>query len=221
MKPKKNIYSKYSDEDKFDIYSKKPINNKDFLKNISKIKSKYMQDYKNPNQTSKYIEEKKFNNLLTAYFQDYNNLKSKYKFKNDSKPRNINLKYDEKDFNIKQQNLNRIISDDLTQIKDFNFDLCDNLINDLPKENNSIIKTLQNKEDYCSSLKTSGEFTHCCYFESKNGINGCYQITDDEYENIVRFKKYLRDQIADDKLGIHCSSKFISLSLFAVLALLF
>ena len=97
MKPKNKIYSKYSDEDKFDIYSKKPINNKDFLKNISKIKSKYMQDYKNPNQTSKYIQEKKFNNLLTAYFQDYNNLKSKYKFKNDSKPRNINLKYDEKE----------------------------------------------------------------------------------------------------------------------------
>ena len=79
----------------------------------------------------------------------------------------------------------------------------------------------QYEEDYCSSLKTSGEFTHCCYFESKNGINGCYQITDDQYENVVRYKKYLRDQIADDDLGIHCSSKFISLSLFAVLALLF
>ena len=77
------------------------------------------------------------------------------------------------------------------------------------------------EEDYCSSLKTSGEFTHCCYFESKNGINGCYQITDDQYENVVRYKKYLRDQIGDDNLGIHCSSKFISLSLFAVLALLF
>ena len=77
------------------------------------------------------------------------------------------------------------------------------------------------EEDYCSSLQTSPEFTHCCYFESKNGINGCYQITDDAYENIVRYKKYLRDQIADDDLGIHCSSKFISLSLFAVLALLF
>ena len=77
------------------------------------------------------------------------------------------------------------------------------------------------EEDYCSSLKTSGEFTHCCQFESENGIKGCYQITDDQYENIVRFKKYLRDQIGDDDLGINCSSKFISLSLFAVLALLF
>ena len=77
------------------------------------------------------------------------------------------------------------------------------------------------EEDYCSSLQTDPGFTHCCYFESKNGINGCYQITDDQYENVVRYKKYLRDQIADDDLGIHCSSKFISLSLFAVLALLF
>ena len=77
------------------------------------------------------------------------------------------------------------------------------------------------EEDYCSVLKTTDDKTHCCYFESKNGINGCYQITDDQYENIVRFKKYLRDQIGDDDIGIQCSSRFISFSLLAVLALLF
>ena len=76
------------------------------------------------------------------------------------------------------------------------------------------------EEDYCSFLKTSGDFTHCCLFEFSNGA-ACYQITDDQYENIGRFKKYLRDQGNDDDLGIECSSRFISFSLLAVLALLF
>ena len=76
------------------------------------------------------------------------------------------------------------------------------------------------EEDYCAFLKTSGDYTHCCLFEFSNG-QGCYQITDDQYENIGRFKKYLRDQGNDDDLGIECSSRFISFSLLAVLALLF
>ena len=76
------------------------------------------------------------------------------------------------------------------------------------------------EEDYCAFLKTSGDYTHCCLFEFSNG-QGCYQITDDQYENIGRFKKYLRDQLGDEDLGIECSSRFISFSLLAVLALLF
>ena len=76
-------------------------------------------------------------------------MKSEYKFKNDKKLKNTNYEYEEKDLKIKPQNLNRIISGDLYDTKDFNFDLCDNLINDLPKgDNNSLIKTIQNKEDY-------------------------------------------------------------------------
>ena len=76
------------------------------------------------------------------------------------------------------------------------------------------------EEDYCSFLKTSGDFTHCCLFEFSNG-QGCYLITDDQYENIGRFKKYIRDQSGDDDIGIECSSRFVSFSLLAVLALLF
>ena len=77
------------------------------------------------------------------------------------------------------------------------------------------------EEEYCESLKTTGEdYTHCCYFEFSSN-SGCYQITDDQYENIGRFKKYLRDQADDDDIGIDCSSRFISFSLLAVLALLF
>ena len=76
------------------------------------------------------------------------------------------------------------------------------------------------EEDYCSSLKTNGDYTHCCLFEFSS-TSACYQITDDQYENIGRFKKYLRDQLGDEDLGIECSSRFISFSLLAVLALLF
>ena len=78
------------------------------------------------------------------------------------------------------------------------------------------------EEDYCVSLKTTGDYTHCCYFEFASNP-GCYQITDDQYENIGRFKKYLRDQgeEQDDDLGIDCSSRFMSFSLLAILALLF
>ena len=76
------------------------------------------------------------------------------------------------------------------------------------------------EEDYCSFLGPGPGYAHCCLFEFSNGA-ACYQITDDQYENIGRFKKYLRDQGNDDDLGIECSSRFISFSLLAVLALLF
>ena len=49
---------------------------------------------------------------------------------------------------------------------------------------------------------------------------GCRGVTDDEYENIGRFKKYLEDR-DDTDYDIDCSSKFVTFSLFALLALLF
>ena len=45
------------------------------------------------------------------------------------------------------------------------------------------------------------------------------KLNNDEYENIVRFKKYLRDGLGDDDIDIKCSSKFVSFSLLAALAL--
>ena len=74
--------------------------------------------------------------------------------------------------------------------------------------------------DYCASLKTSGEYTHCCMFELSNGTKVCGSITDDQYENIGRFKKYMRDDFGDDDIDIDCSSRFISFSLLVALALL-
>ena len=77
-------------------------------------------------------------------------------------------------------------------------------------------------EDLCILLGTSEDRTHCCYYTDSSSDTGkCIQITDDQYENIVRFKKFLRDESGDDKIDIDCSSKFLSFSLFVVFALLF
>ena len=85
---------------------------------------------------------------------------------------------------------------------------------------------LEDEEDICSSLTpTTTGYTHCCYMETSdqsNQINGCVQLTDDEYENIGRFIKHLEDLNGNDPdIDIYCSSQFLSLSLFAVAALLF
>ena len=77
-------------------------------------------------------------------------------------------------------------------------------------------------EEVCVLLGTSEDRTHCClYTDSSSDSGKCIQITDDQYENIVRFKKFLRDESGDDKIDIDCSSKFLSFSLFVVFALLF
>ena len=77
-------------------------------------------------------------------------------------------------------------------------------------------------EEACILLGTSEDRTHCCYYTDSSSDTGkCIQITDDQYENIVRFKKFLRDESGDDKIDIDCSSKFLSFSLFVVFALLF
>ena len=75
-------------------------------------------------------------------------------------------------------------------------------------------------EDVCILLGTSEDRTHCCYYTDASESK-CIQITDDQYENIVNFKKFLRDESGDDEIDIDCSSKFLSFSLFVVFALLF
>ena len=90
---------------------------------------------------------------------------------------------------------------------------------------NTVVKVPEEyDEEYCQMLKIGGEITHCCYVDGGNYEGQCIGLTDDQYENIVRYKKYIRDNdenAGGDDFGIDCSSKFISLSLFAVFALLF
>ena len=63
-----HIYSKYSCDDKLNIYSNPPMNYSAYKKRLLNTKSRYMDDYKNSTaRISKYNEEKNFNNLLTNY----------------------------------------------------------------------------------------------------------------------------------------------------------
>ena len=73
-------------------------------------------------------------------------------------------------------------------------------------------------EDHCAMLSPE-RGTHCCLFEVNDAVR-CDEITDDEYENIGRYIDYWEDINGTD-IDVDCSSKFISLSLFAILALLF
>ena len=74
--------------------------------------------------------------------------------------------------------------------------------------------------NFCQVRTNSDDNTHCCYFRSDNHPDGiCKGITDDQYENIKRYKTFLKND--DGNIKIQCSSKYLAYSLFVLLALLF
>ena len=161
MKQNNSKYSK--EEDQKDINSEAPpMSNREYKKRIANARSRYMQDYKETNKKSKYMEEKYFNNLLNNYYEDYNKLKNKYNLKEPDDLENNDIELDDKDYQIKKENINQIFSSDLFDVQDFNFDFCDKLIEDIPKENNyTLLKTTQNKEDYEIRLKGFNQNKKC------------------------------------------------------------
>ena len=74
-------------------------------------------------------------------------------------------------------------------------------------------------EDVCRLYPTEENYTHCCYVEM-NGGGKCLQISDDQYENVNRYKDFLKSQGNTD-IKIKCAGEFLAYSLFALLALLF
>ena len=75
-------------------------------------------------------------------------------------------------------------------------------------------------EDICRVYPTQENYTHCCFIKS-DGYNGCKSLTDDQYENIKRYKKYMKQFSTYANLKIKCSGEFLTYSLFVLLALLF
>ena len=71
--------------------------------------------------------------------------------------------------------------------------------------------------DFCRIRTTETDYTHCCYVKMDDE-ESCKQITDDEFDNIKRYKKYLKND--HEKVKIKCSSQYLSLSFLALLALL-
>ena len=76
-------------------------------------------------------------------------------------------------------------------------------------------------EDVCRVYPTEINYSHCCYFTS-DYQSGCMQITDDQYENIKRFKNYMKqNETYYSNFKIKCSGELLTYSLFVLLALLF
>ncbi len=73
-------------------------------------------------------------------------------------------------------------------------------------------------EDNCRILSTSTDKTHCCYIELNGGNGTCKELSDDAYENIKRYKDYLKNSY--EKVKIKCSSEFNSLTLISLFSLL-
>ena len=78
--------------------------------------------------------------------------------------------------------------------------------------------TGDNDEDECIYLTTATNYTHCCLLEADNESK-CYQLTDDEFENIKNFKSYLKNTYSNVK--IKCSADYLSFALLAFLIILF
>ncbi len=77
-----------------------------------------------------------------------------------------------------------------------------------------------NDEDVCRVYPTQENYTHCCFIESE-AYTGCRALTDDQYENIKRYKKYMKQLNGYGNIKIKCSGEFLTYSFFALLALLF
>ena len=177
MKQQRLLFSKYYCDNKLGIYSSQPMNNKQYKKMISNAKSKYMDDYISSHKMSRYTQEKNFNNLLSNYYSDFNKLKNKYNFSEEEDPEKNELEVSEEDYIIKRQNIDKIFSTDFFDMKELNFDVTDNLINEFPKENNySLIKNTQIKDDYDSRIQ--GFLKNKKYLIPNNE-----KITDEEMEN--------------------------------------
>ena len=78
--------------------------------------------------------------------------------------------------------------------------------------------------DVCRRLATEEDNTHCCYVPDEDEATKCWQLTDDEYENIGRYISFAKQYYEMPKLRIKCSANipipstlFIVFSLFGLL----
>ena len=153
MKPS-NIFSKYQCDDKLRIYSEVPLNNRQYKKMIDNAKPRYMNDYFNTPRYNPKKDEKTFNNLLNSYYSDYNKLKKKYNFIEDEQDyeeeeeQNNNVDYGE--YYEKRNNLYSLfLSNNMSDIDEINFDLTDNIVNNLNNgKNDTLLKNTQTQHDY-------------------------------------------------------------------------
>ena len=76
-----------------------------------------------------------------------------------------------------------------------------------------------------SPEETAERMTHCCLFIYDNGTSFCHGVTDDQYEHIKNYKKYVNEfKYTNDQIDkIKCKSNYLNYSLLiiALFALIF
>ena len=202
MKNKKKLYYKYNCDKKLDIYLS-PLHKSQNKKKISKLESKNNKDVMNKPKKSKYNNEKGKENLLKNYELNKNNY-------------DIN----KEEFLIKRQNIDKLFLADYVNVQDLNFNMTDNLINELSKEKNiindfSFIKNKQIKDDYDMRLQefyknkeyiTPNENNFNLQIE-KNNINNNYINNEIKFiENYNRFNHEI--QLVENKNYMNDLSQF-------------
>ena len=72
----------------------------------------------------------------------------------------------------------------------------------------------------CWLRRLSGDQTHCCYVE-EDADTPCWSLSDDEYENIKKYKDYA-ENLYEMEITIDCSAKILTyaFSILAIFALL-
>ena len=71
-------------------------------------------------------------------------------------------------------------------------------------------------EDDCRFYPTNMNYTHCCYVP-EDDETPCWELSDDEYENIKRFKSFSKQYYEMDKLSIKCSNQTLTISLLCLI----
>ena len=151
------MYSRYYCDNKLKIYTDAPLSNYQYQKMIENAKPRYMNDYYyNTPKFNRRKDEKSFNNLLNSYYSDYKKLKNKYNFieeeqnQEDYTEEQNNNYIDYEEFQIKKKNIYSLfLSNDTMDINDINFDLTDNIINNMyDKKKETLLKNTQTNNDY-------------------------------------------------------------------------
>ncbi len=71
--------------------------------------------------------------------------------------------------------------------------------------------------DDCRMHPTNIDNVHCCYVPDEDEDSKCWELTDDEYENIKRYIKFAKHYYSMDKLRIKCSANILSSSSLLIL----
>ena len=80
--------------------------------------------------------------------------------------------------------------------------------------------TQASEDDDCRIHPTQQNSTHCCYVPD-DAETPCWELTDDEYENIKKFKSFAKQYYGDmPDLSIKCSNQALTISLLSLILLI-